>query len=59
MNHDVVDHICSLSEAHLIMSEIPTGKQKAEMRTQYGLHEKHNPLLSLPVDLYQSIRVES
>ena len=41
------------------MSEIPTGKQKAEMRTQYGLHEKHNPLLSLPVDLYQSIRVES
>ena len=29
------------------------------MRTQYGLSEKHNPLLFLPVDLYQSIPIET
>ena len=29
------------------------------MRTQYGLNERHNPLLSLPINLYQSIPVET
>ena len=29
------------------------------MRTQYGLSEKHNPLLFLPIDLYQSIPIET
>ena len=62
MNPDVAGHLRSLSEAQFIISEInklSIEKQKAEMRTQYGLHEKHNPLLSLSVDLYQSIPVET
>jgi hypothetical protein len=36
----------------------PTKKQKKELRTKYGLHEKDNPLFKLSLDLYKSSPVE-
>lgn len=30
-----------------------TERDKARMRKEFGMHEVCNPLLSLPVDLYQ------
>ena len=41
------------------MQKQPTEQLKAEIRTQYGLRHVHNPLLTLSVDLYQSIPVET
>ena len=59
----VVGHLCSLSEAHLIeiceINKRSTEKQKAEMHKQYGQQERQNPLLSIPIDLNQSIPVET
>ncbi len=33
--------------------ELSTETAKVALRTEYGLNEHHNPLLTMPVDLYQ------
>ena len=33
----------------------PLQKRKAELRTQYGLREVYNPMLSIPADLFQYV----
>ena len=35
------------------ISSESTEAEKKKKRTQYGIKEKSNPLLSLPIDLYQ------
>ena len=30
----------------------PTEQHKKELRTEFGLHERYNPVLELPMDLY-------
>ena len=35
----------------------PTEQHKKELRTEFGLHERHNPLFELPIDLYRCMPV--
>ena len=42
----------SLQQMHTIQSET-LEKDKAKLRTQYGIKEDFNPMLSIPADLYQ------
>lgn len=35
----------------------PTEQHKKELRTEFGLHERYNPLFELPLDLFRCMSV--
>lgn len=44
--------ISSLQHIEEIKSK-PTEQEKARLRTEYGIKETYNPLLTIPADLYR------